>query len=89
VALSSAAKSVLAELPHIEGCDFVFTRDGRKPMSGFSRAKETIDGASGVQNWTLHDLRRTRALAAEPRWRRCRHCRTLHHARHSRRACDI
>jgi len=78
VALSSAAKSVLAELPHIEGCDFVFTRDGRKPMS-----------ASGVQNWTLHDLRRTRALAAEPRWRRCRHCRTLHHARHSRRACDI
>jgi integrase len=50
---------VLAELPHIEGCDFVFTRDGRKPMSGFSRAKETIDGASGVENWTLHDLRRT------------------------------
>jgi integrase len=28
-------------------------------MSGFSRAKETIDGASGLQNWTLHDLRRT------------------------------
>jgi integrase len=59
VALSAAAKSVLAGLPHIEGCDFVFTRDGRKPMSGFSRAKETIDGASGVENWTLHDLRRT------------------------------
>jgi integrase len=59
VALSAAAKAVLAELPRIEGCDFVFTRDGRKPMSGFSRAKETIDGASGLQNWTLHDLRRT------------------------------
>ena len=59
VALSAAAKAALVELPRIEGCDFVFTRDGRKPMSGFSKAKKTIDAASGVQNWTFHDLRRT------------------------------
>jgi integrase len=59
VALSAAAKAVLAELPHFNGCDFVFTRDGRKPMSGFSKAKEAIDAASGVPNWTIHDLRRT------------------------------
>jgi len=57
--LSSAAMKVLAEIPRIEGCDFVFTTDGRTPISGFSTFKLKFDIACGVKNWRLHDLRRT------------------------------
>jgi len=57
--LSSAAMKVLAEIPRIEGCDFVFATDGRTPISGFSTFKLKFDIACGVKNWRLHDLRRT------------------------------
>jgi integrase len=57
--LSSAAMKVLAEIPRIEGCDFVFTTDGRTPISGFSTFKLKFDIACSVKNWRLHDLRRT------------------------------
>jgi integrase len=57
--LSTAAKKVLAELPKIQGCEFVFTTSGRKPISGFSVFKMQLDHASGVKDWRLHDLRRT------------------------------
>src|SRR5262249_22147023 len=57
--LSTAAQKVLAELPRIKGCEFVFTTNGRKPISGFSVFKLQIDHASGVAGWRLHDLRRT------------------------------
>jgi len=33
----------------------------RQPVTGFSRAKERLDKASRVTDWTLHDLRRTMA----------------------------
>jgi integrase len=59
VALSSAAKAVLAELPRFRGCNFVFTSDGVRAIGGFSKAKESIDAACGVRDWTFHDLRRT------------------------------
>jgi len=49
----------LAEIPRIEGCDFVFTTDGRTPISGFSTFKLKFDIACSVKNWRLHDLRRT------------------------------
>jgi integrase len=55
--LSKAALAVLPE--KIEGCDFVFTTDGRTPISGFSKFKRALDNASGISGWTLHDLRRT------------------------------
>jgi integrase len=57
--LSSAAMKVLAEIPRIEGCEFVFTTDGRTPVSGFSTFKLKFDIACGVKGWRLHDLRRT------------------------------
>jgi integrase len=57
--LSSAAKKVLAEVPHIQGCDYVFSTDGRHPISGFSIFKLRFDIACGVKGWRLHDLRRT------------------------------
>jgi integrase len=60
VPLSAQAQAVLAEQPAIADRDLVFGR-GEGGFSGFSRAKEMLDEASGVSDWTLHDLRRTMA----------------------------
>jgi integrase len=57
--LSAAAQEVLARTPKLADCQFVFSTDGRSPISGFSRFKENFDKACGVTGWTLHDLRRT------------------------------
>jgi integrase len=37
----------------------VFSVDGTVPFQGFSLAKRELDDISGVENWRLHDLRRT------------------------------
>jgi integrase len=57
--LSLAARAVLADIPRIDDCEFVFTTDGRSPVSGFSTFKLKFDIACGVKDWRLHDLRRT------------------------------
>lgn len=56
-------KEVVALLKslHILG-EFVFTSDGRKPISGFSKIKTKVDkllADSGISPWTFHDLRRS------------------------------
>jgi integrase len=54
------SKQALAALPaKVDGCSFVFTTDGKTPISGFSKFKRAFDRACGVTGWTLHDLRRT------------------------------
>ena len=58
VPLSPLAMDVLADLFERIDCAFVFGI-GHGPFSGWSRAKARLDRKSGVQNWTLHDLRRT------------------------------
>jgi integrase len=57
--LSKQAQAVLAALPKVDGCPFVFTTDGKHALSGFSKFKRDFDEACGVTGWTLHDLRRT------------------------------
>jgi integrase len=57
--LSKAALKVLAEVPHIQGSEYPFSTNGRTPVGGFSGLKLRFDLASGVRDWTLHDLRRT------------------------------
>jgi integrase len=57
--LSKAAKTILAELPRIQDCEFVFTTNGRVPISGLSVFKMRFDAACGVKDWRIHDLRRT------------------------------
>ena len=57
--LSAAARDVLTAQPQIADCRFVFTTDGRSPISAFSKFKMKFDKACGVTGWTLHDLRRT------------------------------
>jgi integrase len=56
--LSAAAQAVIAGLPRIDGAAFVFTADGRRPLSA-AAPKIDIDKRSGVEGWTFHDLRRT------------------------------
>jgi integrase len=62
--LSRLAQHLLVDIPRIEGCAYVFTSAGAKPLGGpsrgsFSRFKAAFDKACGVTGWTLHDLRRT------------------------------
>jgi integrase len=57
--LSMAAQAVLARVPSLAGCDFVFSGDGRSAINGFSHFKKRFDAQCGVTGWTLHDLRRT------------------------------
>src|SRR5262249_32637473 len=57
---------LLQSLPRFAGSDWIFTVDGRYPISSFTRLKRKLDKASGVTGWTLHDLRRTgRTLMAD------------------------
>jgi integrase len=57
--LSKAAQQVLSEVPRIQGSEYPFSTNGRTPVGGFSGLKLRFDLASGVKDWTLHDLRRT------------------------------
>jgi integrase len=57
--LSKAAVKVLSEIPRIQGCEYVFTTNGRQPISAFSTLKLWLDLACGVKDWRIHDLRRT------------------------------
>jgi integrase len=58
---STAAQAVLDELREhrIDGCRYVFSTDGKRPLSGFGKFKKKFDTAAGVTGWTLHDCRRT------------------------------
>jgi integrase len=75
--LSEAARAVLKARPKIEGCEYVFSNDGGRPLTGYSKPKARLDAAvlaklrkedekaKPLPNWTLHDLRRTaRSLLA-------------------------
>lgn len=68
VPLSAAARELIGEIK--QGSGFVFSTDGGKTaFSGFSKSKAQLDkaiakvraaaGKEPMENWTLHDLRRT------------------------------
>ncbi len=57
--LSKAAQALLAKVPRIVDCDYVFTADGKHAIANFGHLKMRLDAASGVTSWRLHDLRRT------------------------------
>jgi integrase len=59
VPLSGAAQAIIKALPVINGSDLVFTNDGVRASSGFTKFKARLDKESGTSGWTLHDLRRT------------------------------
>lgn len=59
IPLSAKAREVLAGMPEFQDCPYVFTYDGRRPLSSFSRGQAALKAKSGTSGWTLHDLRRT------------------------------
>ena len=65
VPLSELARSVIADIPRIGESGLVFTTNDRTPISGFSKAKATLDKLSKVSDWRYHDLRATMATRME------------------------
>jgi integrase len=69
VPLPRAVLDLIKSQPRRDGCEFVFTTNGKTPYSGFSKTKEMLDtainaarlkaGLGEIPNWRLHDLRRT------------------------------
>lgn len=65
--LSSTALAIVEGMPRFEKCPYVFTTNGRSPISGWSKTKEKLDKYMGeelgepVADWRLHDLRRSLA----------------------------
>ncbi|MBB3020846.1 integrase [Microvirga lupini] len=57
VHLNQPCLSVLRSIPQTG--DLVFSVNGKVVFQGFSKAKRRLDQISGVEDWTLHDLRRT------------------------------
>jgi integrase len=61
VPLSSQAWAIIKSIPHLAGCDYVFSANGRKPVTGWAKAKTRLSAKADIpeKNWRLHDLRRT------------------------------
>jgi integrase len=59
VPLSDAALAILEAVPHRTGEHLFGRSDARNGFSGWAKAKRDFDSILGVNNWTLHDLRRT------------------------------
>jgi integrase len=65
VFLSDAALRVIDAMPRFEGCDYVFTSQGRTPSANFSKAKEKLDECHRVRDLRTHDLRRSFATGCQ------------------------
>ena len=70
VPLAPWARSILANLPRVNGSDFVFTTTGRTSINNHARAKLAIDaavaslnGGKPISSWTFHDIRRSAATS--------------------------
>jgi integrase len=60
IPLSRPAQSVIAEIPRIAGSSFVFTTNGKTPVSGWSKTRDRLrDRAKLEEPWTPHDIRRS------------------------------
>jgi integrase len=59
VPLSPVAFSIIASLPRYENSEYVFTTTGSTPISSFGRLKNRLDQALGVEDWRMHDIRRS------------------------------
>ena len=75
VPLSPQAKAILASVPRISGCPYVFTVTGEGPFTSWSCGKHRLDktmrklaiegDAKTPAPWRIHDLRRTCATLLE------------------------
>ena len=63
VPLTDTALAIIASLPRFAGSPFVFPARGKpdQAYSGYSKGKRELNAVCTVEDWTLHDLRRTAA----------------------------
>ncbi|MEM8500863.1 MAG: tyrosine-type recombinase/integrase [Pseudomonadota bacterium] len=62
VPLSRQARDLLEAIPRSNrNSELVFSTNGETPISGFGKAKRRLDGLLSMQDWVIHDLRRTAA----------------------------
>ena len=59
IPLPDVALNILAAIPHF--CPYVFSTNRKRPVSGFSKSKATLDKRAAIPEWRTHDLRRTMA----------------------------
>jgi integrase len=59
VPLAPLALDILKSIPRFLNSDYTFTTNGRNPISGFGRLKDRLDEVVGVNDWRVHDIRRT------------------------------
>ena len=60
VPLAPQVVEIIRRLPQRSNCQWVFTTDGKRPISGFSKLKTALDAQLEIlEPWRLHDLRRT------------------------------
>jgi integrase len=64
VPLSEQMRALLRAQPRREGTELAFPGE-TGVFSGWSKSKARLDGRSGVNGWTLHDLRRTVATGLQ------------------------
>ncbi|HZZ21157.1 MAG TPA: site-specific integrase [Roseiarcus sp.] len=62
--LSPQARAILRVCPQFDDSALVFP-GLRGPFAGFDKAKAALDRASGVEDWRLHDIRRTVATGLQ------------------------
>jgi integrase len=71
VPLSRLARDLIAELPRLDGCDFVLPTSAAKAPVSYSRSKALLDAATAEDGglpmapWTLHDIRRSVATGLQ------------------------
>ena len=63
IPLSKAALAVLDRISHVG--DYVFTTTGKKPIADWPRAKARLDDLIEIDDWHVHDLRRTTATGLQ------------------------
>ena len=71
VPLPPLARDIIASMPQLAGCNYVFSTNGKTPVSGFSKYKARLDAVmlsaakaelgrtATFSPWRLHDLRRS------------------------------
>ncbi|MBW5439255.1 tyrosine-type recombinase/integrase [Bradyrhizobium canariense] len=61
VPLAPLAREILAGTKRTPNCKYVFSTNGRTPVSGFSKIKSRLDEVMDIPHWRIHDLRRSAA----------------------------
>jgi integrase len=64
IPLSKPALAIIKGLPKVQDSNFVFTTNGKTPISGWSKAKASLK-VELSEPWTFHDLRRTCATGLQ------------------------